>query len=350
MKTESTLRFVLTALLVLVAVVLAYFLWKHYMYSPWTRDGRIRAEVVQIAPDVSGLVTAVKAEDNQFVRQGDVLLEIDPSRYRLALAQAEANLAQAEADEQAAKANIVAATAAAASRKADYDMYHQQAERRVRIPMGTVVSTEERTNSVSTARSSEATWRQAQASLVQAQAALKQAQAGVEQRQAELGTARLNLQRTEVRAPVDGYATNVEVRVGDYATAGSQKIALVDSHSYYLYGYFEETKLPHLRIGDAADIRLMAGGIHLKGIIIGVARGITDRDNPTGNNLLANVNPTFNWVRLAQRVPVRIAIDPEQMPKGVVLAAGMTATVVVHPDQHRDAPSLDSPASTISAQ
>jgi multidrug resistance efflux pump len=146
-----------------------------------------------------------------------------------------------------------------------------------------------------------------------------------------LDGARLNLERTEVRAPVDGYVTNLEVRVGDYANAGQARMALIDSHSYYIYGYFEETKLPYLHLGDPVEIRLMSGGEQLAGRVIGVARGITDADNPTGADLLANVNPTFNWVRLAQRVPVRVAIDTAHLPAGLSLSAGMTATLVVHP-------------------
>ncbi|MBR0344091.1 MAG: HlyD family secretion protein, partial [Rudaea sp.] len=172
---------------------------------------------------------------------------------------------------------------------------------------------------------------QAQAATGQASAAREHADAAIEQARVAVDRAQLDLDRTEVRAPVDGYVTNLELRVGDYASAGTARMALVDSHSYYVYGYFEETKLPQLRIGDPVDVRLMAGNVLLPGRVESVARGITDRDNPTGADLLANVNPTFNWVRLAQRVPVRIAVDPEKMPAGTVLSAGMTVTVIVRP-------------------
>ena len=331
MNTQSVLRFATTLLIFLLAILVGAALWKHYMYSPWTRDGRVRAEVVKIAPDVAGLVTSVNVVDNQFVHQGDVMLVIDQARYQLTLNQLRANRAATQANVEAAVANIAAAKAAVVAKHADYQMYREQSERRQRIPQGTVISAEARSNAVAIARAAEASWHQAEASLGQAEAAHEQALAAETQAEAAVATAELNLRRTEVHAPVDGYATNVTVRVGDYASAGNQQMALIDSHSFYLYGYFEETKLPRLRVGDPVDIRLMAGGIHLKGKIIGVARGITDRDNPTGSNQLANVNPTFNWVRLAQRVPVRISIDPSQMPKGMVLSAGMTATVVVHP-------------------
>jgi len=331
MNKSSLLRFLLTAVVVAVAALLGHALWKHYLYSPWTRDGRVRADVVLIAPDVAGLVTAVPVQDNQLVHKGDVLMTIDRDRYILALQQAEANLAVAEASARAAGAGAAAAAAAIAGSKAEYEMYEAQAQRRLRMPEQSVISVEARQNAVAAANNAHAGLQQAQASHQQASAAAQQALAAVQQAQVAVDLARLNLQRTELRAPTDGYVTNLDVRVGDYAAAGAARMALVDSHSYYIYGYFEETKLPQLRVGDPVDIRLMAGGVHLKGTITGIARGITDNDNPAGANLLANVNPTFNWVRLAQRVPVRIAIDAAALPKGMVLAAGMTATIEVRP-------------------
>ena len=331
MNKNSLFRFLITAVVVVVAAVLGHALWKHYLYSPWTRDGRVRADVVKVAPDVAGLVTELRVGDNQFVHKGDVLLVIDPSRYQLALAQARANLGAAGASVHAAEANIAAATAAVAARKTDYAMYRAQAKRRMQVPAGSVVSSETRGNAVAAAEAAEAAWHQAEAALKQAQAAHDQALSAQAQAQVAVQNAELNLERTQVRAPVDGYATNVQVRVGDFANAGAQQLALVDSHSYYIYGYFEETKLPQLQVGDPVDVRLMAGGIHLKGRIDSIARGIADRDNPGSPEQLANVNPTFNWVRLAQRIPVRIDIDASRMPAGSVLVAGMTATIEVHP-------------------
>ena len=333
MKTQSLLRFLITAVVVVIALLLGHALWRHYLYAPWTRDGRVRAEVVRIAPDVSGLVTRVAVLDNQAVHKGDLLFTIDPDRYKYAVAQAEANLAAAEASARAAGASINAALAAAAARKTEFEMRQQQAARRQQL--SDVIAKETRTDAASAAEAARASWQQAQASGSQASAAREQALAAVEQAQVALDTARLNLARTDVRAPTDGYVTNLDVRVGDYAAVGSPRLALIDSHSYYIYGYFEETKLPQLRIGDPVDIRLMAGGVHLKGTITGIARGIGDRDNPTGSDLLSNVNPTFNWVRLAQRVPVRIAIDSDHLPANLVLAAGMTATIEVQPDTGR---------------
>ncbi|WP_213950217.1 HlyD family secretion protein [Luteibacter sp. dw_328] len=324
---QSLLRLGITAAVVSLALLLGRGLWNHYMYSPWTRDARMRAEVVRIAPDVSGLVTRVTVVDNQEVNKGDVLFEIDPERFRFALQQAEADLAAARASARAAGANIDAVLASADARRTEYDMRQEQATRRQAL--ADLIPKEERNNAKSVADSAMAAWRQAQASGHQAGAAREQAVAAVALAQVAVDRARLDLQRTEVRAPVDGYVTNLDVRAGDYAATGNASVALINRHGYYVYGYFEETKLPGLHVGEPVDIRLMSGGIHFGGHITGFARGITDRDNPTGSDLLADVNPTFTWVRLAQRVPVRIAIDEATVPKGVILAAGMTASIEV---------------------
>jgi multidrug resistance efflux pump len=315
MKTAQYIRFALTAVVVLLAVLIATALWRHYMYSPWTRDGHVRAYVVRIAPDVSGLVTNVNVVDNQVVKKGDVLFVIDPARYTDALEQAKANLAAAQAAVQAADANIDAAKAGTVQ---------------------SVVSSEDRANASAAADAARATVSKAQAGQEQAAAAKLQAQAAVKQAEAALATAELNLRRTEVRAPVDGYVTNLLVRVGDYASAGAPRLALLDSDSFWVDGYFEETKLPHIHLGDKADIRLMAGGVILHGTVEGIARGISDAEDPTSPDLLANINPTFNWVRLAQRVPVRVRIDTGHMPAGTLLVAGQTATLILHPDDKAD--------------
>ena len=330
MKLATVVRFAVTAVIVVIAAFVGHALWKHYMYSPWTRDGRVRAEIVRIAPDVAGLVTDVRVVDNQTVKKGDLLFVVDRARYENAVAQAQANLNAAEASARASGANINAASASAQQSRSNYEMYEAQSERRQKL-INNVISAEDKANAQAAANAAKAGWQAAQASTRQASAAQEQALAAVAQAQVELAAAQLNLDRTEVRAPVDGYVTNLDVRVGDYASAGSARLALIDSHSYWIYGYFEETKLPGLRVGDAVDIRLMSGGVRLQGRVESIARGITDADNPTGSDLLASVNPTFNWVRLAQRVPVRVKIDTDHLPAGTVLAAGMTATLVVHP-------------------
>ncbi|ABN84206.1 HlyD family secretion protein [Burkholderia pseudomallei] len=278
--------FVATAVILIVAILIGRTLWVHYMDEPWTRDGRVRAEIVNVAPDVSGAVVELPVRDNQFVKQGDLVMQIDPSHFRIAVEQAQAAVAARRAELQMRRAD--------AARRADLDAL--------------VVSKESRENSAQTASSAEAQYQQALAAL---------------------DAAKLNLERTRVVAPVDGYVTNLQVFKGDYASAGQAKLAIVDSHSFWVYGYFEETKLPRVKIGAKAEMRLMSGGV-LKGHVESISRGIYDRDNPQSRDLVADVNPTFNWVRLAQRVPVRIHID--EVPKDLVLSAGTTCTVIVEPD------------------
>jgi multidrug resistance efflux pump len=193
-----------------------------------------------------------------------------------------------------------------AARRADLDMRRRDAARRADLD-SMVVSRESRENAVQTADT--------------AAAQLKEAEA-------RLDAANLDLARTRIVSPVDGYVTNLLVHRGDYASTGTARIAVIDSHSFWVYGYFEETKLPHIKIGDVARMRMMSGE-QFTGHVDSIARGVTDRDNPVGRDLVSDVNPTFNWVRLAQRIPVRIHIDP--FPGDMLLAAGTTCTVVIEP-------------------
>jgi RND family efflux transporter MFP subunit len=280
----SIVRVLVTVGAVAIAAVFGWYLWVTYQESPWTRDGRVRANVVNVAPDIAGPVVDVAVKDNQTVRIGDVLFTVDRARYQLALAQAEAALAGA---------------------KATADERQDELERRQKLTSASI--------------SDEA--------LSQARNAALGAQAAYDQAVAAVGVAKLNLARTEVRSPVNGYVTNLLLDRGDYATVGHPMVAIVDSDSYYIAAYFEETKLRHIKLGDPVSIRLMGFDAALKGHVQSVARAITDRDNALAGDLIANVNPTFSWVRLAQRIPVRIAID--KVPEGITLSAGMTATVVV---------------------
>lgn len=282
---QSIISFVATLTVVAAALWLGRSLWVSYMESPWTRDGRVRADVVSVAPDVSGLVLEVPVRDNQAVSKGELLLRIDPARYQLAVDEARALLA---------------------ARRASLAMREQNARRRLALDEQ-VVSREDRDDATNAAAAARAEYQLAQALLEKAE---------------------LDLARTRVLAPVDGYVTNLGVRPGDYAQAGTAQVAVVDRDSYWVYGYFEETKLPLLRIGDAVEMQLMSGQV-LEGHIDSIARAIYDRDNPQSRELIADVNPTFNWVRLAQRVPVHISID--RVPNGVLLAAGITCTVIVKP-------------------
>ena len=275
-------RPVLTLLVVLAALWAASRLWDHYELAPWTRDGRVRANVVQIAPDVSGLVTAVPVQDNQPVAAGALLFEVDRARYTLAQRQAESALVAAKvALAQAQREN---------ARNAD---------------LGNLISQE---------------LREQTATRVEA------AQANVAQAAVALDAARLNLERAQVRAPAAGLVTNLDMRTGSYALAGRAALALVDANSFYVEGYFEETKLPRIHVGDRVRVTPMGGGL-LDGTVESVAAGIADRDRSTGSNLLPSVNPTFNWVRLAQRIPVRVKLDP--LAPGTRLVAGETVTVQV---------------------
>ncbi|MBK1661013.1 efflux RND transporter periplasmic adaptor subunit [Paracraurococcus ruber] len=288
MSLAQLVRVGTTLVVVLAAALTGWQLWRYYMEEPWTRDGRIRAEVVGIAPDVSGLVSAVLVRDNQKVARGEVLFRIDRDRFALALQQAEAvlsarhvTLLQAQRDQQR------------------YTRLDQSA-----------VSIQRQEQAITDAQVAEANHQQA---LV------------------ERDIARLNLQRSEVRAPVNGYVTNLELRPGDYLAAGKAALALVDSDSFHIAGYFEETKLPRIRPGDRATARVMGEPGLIEGHVESIAAGITDRERAESANLLANVNPTFSWVRLAQRVPVRIAID--RVPEGLRLLSGRTATVTVLPGE-----------------
>ncbi|OWJ59288.1 HlyD family efflux transporter periplasmic adaptor subunit [Paraburkholderia caledonica] len=311
---QSILRAVFTLTALAVAVVLVRLLWLDYMFSPWTRDGRVRANVVQVATDVSGLVAEVRVKDNQWVRKGDILFILDPARFHYALAQADADLLRAEAQVAQAKAQMAASESSFAMKRA-------QAARRANLA-GDVISDESRADSASLARQSGSSYAADAAAYDAAQAAYKAA--GVARQ-----TAALNLARSEVRAPSDGFITNLNLYPGDFATAGTARMALIDSHSFWVYGYFEETKLPKVHVGDRAVVRLMSGGKEIRGHVESLASGIADRDNPTGSDLLADVNPIFTWVRLAQRVPVRVHLD--RIPADIKLAMGMTCTVTLQP-------------------
>ncbi len=283
-------RLLVTAVAVILALIALKFLWVRYQVDPWTRDGRIRADTVQVAPDVSGLITDVLVHDNQVVRKGDPLFIIDKPRFELALRQAEASIAaqQALVDE------------AALEDKRNHGL-------------GNLVSTE--------------LLQQGSAKLAQAQAALAQATVARD-------IAQLNLDRTTILAPVNGVLANVELRPGDYAAAGRPVFALVDSDSLHIDGYFEETKLPRIRIGDPVSVQIMGEKRVLSGHVQSIAGGIEDRERGPSSNLLPNVSPTFSWVRLAQRVPVRVMLD--NPPPDIRLIAGRTVTVTVLEDQRKN--------------
>jgi RND family efflux transporter MFP subunit len=286
MKKSFLPRLLITAVMVAIAAAIGWQLWVYYMLDPWTRDGRVRADVVEVAPDVSGLVAAVFIRDNQAVKIGDRLFQIDPIRFQLALAQANASVDKAKAVLTQARSDA----------------------RRVDSLSGNAVAAQTRD--------------QSNTNVLEAQAALDAALA-------DQGVAQLNLARTTVTATVNGVVSNFSMRPGDYVTAGNAVAALVDTDSIYVDGYFEETKLPRIQVGDAARVSLLGGGPALIGHVQSIDAGIADTERSESPNLLANINPTFTWVRLAQRIPVRIQLD--HVPAATRLIAGLTATVQIQP-------------------
>jgi multidrug resistance efflux pump len=280
------LPLLITLVALAVAGALGWAMWEAYMGAPWTRDGTVRAYVVTMAPQVAGQIVQLPVADNQFVHKGDLLMVIDPTNYKIAVSLAEATVQQAQANMQ----NV-----------------EREAQRRQELT-SLAVTTEEKQTYASNA--------------IVAQAQFQQAQANLDQ-------ARVNLDRTEIRSPVNGWVTNLLAQLGDYANVGTNEISLVDADSFWVDGYFEETNLAPIRVGDPASIKLMGYSQIVRGHVDSIARGINVANAQPNGEGLANVNPIFTWVRLAQRIPVRVHID--QVPEGVVLSAGMTATVQIDP-------------------
>ena len=290
-KSSRRLIRVVVTLAILVAAGLGLVgLWDHYLTGSWTRDGQVQANVVSLAPEVSGRIVTLAVSDNQLVRRGDLLYEIDPFDYQVSLAAAQAGLR---------------------SRQADLDSKRLQARRRDEL------------TSLSTSEEEKQTFN----------ATADMAEAAYATALTQLSQARINLERTRVVSPVNGYVTNLLLRQGDYATTGTRNISVLDSDSFWVAAYFEETKLRHIRIGDAATVALMGFAAPVLGHVESVARGINSGNYAPGTLGLASVDPVFTWVRLAQRIPVRIHIDT--VPDSVLLAAGMTATVTVGKDARR---------------
>ena len=271
---------------VCAAAALGWQAWQYYMGAPWTRDGTVRAYVVKIAPQVAGEIVQLPIADNEFVRKGDLLMQIDPRNYSIAVRQAQAAVEQSRATAENANAEMI---------------------RREKLN-DIAVTMEERQTYISQAATAEANYQSALANLDQA---------------------RINLRRTEVRSPVNGYITNLTAQLGDYADVGALQLSVVNSDSYWVDAYFEETDLGRIQDGDAATIKLMGYSPLLRGRVQGLARGINVPNAQPDASGLASVNPIFTFVRLAQRVPVRIRID--EVPEGVTLVAGLTATVQIEP-------------------
>jgi len=275
---------VITLVAIAVAGGLGWGMWNAYMGAPWTRDGTVRAYVVTMAPQVAGYIVELPVADNQFVHKGDLLMVIDPTNYKIAVSLAEAAVQQAQANAQNSE---------------------REAQRRQRMS-DLAETVEDRQTYESNALATQAQYQQAVANLDQA---------------------RVNLERTQIRSPVNGWVTNLLAQLGDYVTVGQNEISLVDADSFWIDGYFEETNLGSIHEGDPASIKLMGYDQIIGGHVGSVARGINVANAQPNGQGLATVNPIFTWVRLAQRVPVRIHID--HVPEGVRLVAGQTATVQI---------------------
>ncbi len=356
----------LTLILLLAALLAAYFVYNRWTHRPWTRDGQVRAEIVKIAPRVSGYIVEVAVKDNQFVRKGELLFRIDPSAYQLAVDTAQVQLQQAregvaalEAEVKAAQAmvlqsqaGVVAARAMIKQQQAALANARSESKRSTRLA-------KEKAGSVENAEKKAATVLEIQAAVASARASLSQTEAAVTSMKASLGQAKANLGEpgdanvrireaavrleeaqlklswTAMVAPFDGYITNLDVNEGAFGFSGIPIAAFVDSSSFRVDGYFQETKLKHIKPGDRATITLMSHpDMELEGVVdsIGYAIDPPDiADTEGASNLVPQIEPTFDWIRLPQRVPVRIRL--EEVPATIQLVSGMTASVAIEPSR-----------------
>jgi multidrug resistance efflux pump len=298
----NVLRYLATGALAVAALVAARDGWTLYVTSPWTRDGMVRVQVANVASQVSGQIVEMRTYDNQRVHKGDVLYVIDKFDFQVAL--------------DTAKATVL-------SREADLEVKKAEAGRRETLSTS-FSSVEEKQTFDGSANMAAADYASAKASLSQAET---------------------NLQRTDVRSPVDGYVTNLLMRVGDFAQAGSSNVSVIDEHSYWIDAYFEETKLARIHVGDPVEAKLLGYDAPIKGTVESITGGISASNAASSTQGLPNVDPIFTWVRLAQRIPVRIRI--EQVPPRVPLVAGMTCSVSVVTGREGSASTLGAAGSTL---
>jgi len=299
---RTRLARITSVLVTLFAVALAglgsWWMWTVYMGTAWTRDGTVLAYIITKTPEVSGLIVSLPVKADQFVHKGDVLMVIEPTDFSIAVSNAEAVVAKA-------KANVLNAQA--------------EAERRLHLT-DLSVSAEQQQIYVASAQ---------------------EAQAEYDQDLSLLAQARVNLARTKLYSPVNGYITNLKVQVGDYATAGQRVLSVVDTDSFWVNGYFLETQLDDIHVNDPAKIRLLGHRTPLRGHVVGISRGIEVPNAQSDAAGLATVNPVFTWIRLAQRVPVRIEFD--DIPPGLTLAVGLTATVEIERSAQEGPPVMQAP-------
>ena len=333
--------FLITLAAVALAGLLGWAMWGVYMGAPWTRDATVRAYVVTMAPEVAGRIVELPVADNQFVHKGDLLLGIDPTNFVIAVSEAEAAVQQAQASIQNIDAQTTIQQAQISSSQAQLDQTQaalvfaqQQAWRFQTLSKdgwGTVQNAQQFTSQLHQQEAAVQTARQnlnvAQRQLESLKAQRSSAEASLAQAKAQLRQAQVNLERTRILSPVDGYVTNLLAQLGDYVNVGVKTISLVDANSFWVDGYFEETNLAPIHVGDAVQIKLMGYSQVVRGHVDSISRAINVSNAQPNDQGVATVNPIFTWVRLAQRIPVRIHID--EVPQSIVLSAGMTATAEI---------------------
>ena len=319
----------------------------------------MRAQVIQITPRVSGPIVRLPIKDNQLVKAGDPLFEIDPRTFEARLEQARAQLDETGDNYQAlfqqveaAKAKVDVSRAAVTQAqssikkieseiekdKAEYDRQRELLPRKAtsqkavdRAKASYEIALEQRKTAVAALAQAKASLLESEANLAEAKAnlgAAGDANALIRKARAAVRQAELNLEFTQVRAPVDGYVTNLNLRLGSQAVANQPALALVDVNSFWVDGFFKETSIRKFRRGDKAVVTLMTyPDTPLEGYVDSLGWGIAQQDGSTGFELLPNVSPTFEWIRLAQRVPVRIHLT--NVPDEVELRVGTTCSVLV---------------------
>ena len=327
--TSFDLRKIIRPIILLVVALIAIFaiihIWNYYNSEPWTRDGRVRGDVIQVSSDVSGLVTEVLVQDNQSVKKGQVLFKIDVARQAIDVEQAKSDLAKAKAGLAAAQADLAQAQANVVKSEANINWADKNANRYSSLMDG-AISKQEQEQMFATRDQSHAEHEQMLAAIAQAKANIVQQKALIEVASSNLHLTQLNLNRSEVVAPTDGTLSNFELQQGSYVKVGQAVAALLNRQQLYIVGYFEETKLNKIYVGAPVTIQMMGDSEKLTGHVQGIASGIEDRERTSTSGLLANVNPTFSWVRLAQRVPVKIILD-EKPKNELAFIAGRTATI-----------------------
>jgi multidrug resistance efflux pump len=359
-------KYLLTGIIVLIALVAVLLKYWNYVVNPWTRDGQVRAEVIQITPRVSGPIVELPIEDNQFVKAGDLLFQIDPRTFEASLAQARAQYDTARDNYVAMDKQVEAAAAEVELSRAevlqaestikgfDAEIEKNQAEYKRQLDMLAEDATSRKAMERARANFQVTVEKKkkAMAGLLQAKATLAQSEANRAKAKASRGSegdanaslraakaaaqqAALNLEFTEVKAPVDGYITNLSQQIGSQAIANQPALALVDTNSYWIQGFFRENTIEDIRPGNKAIVTLMTyPDTPLEGVVDSLGWGIAQQDGSTGEELLPNISPTFEWIRLAQRVPVRIHLT--DLPDDIELRVGTTASVLVMTSEDQD--------------